>query len=174
MCPRGVCGGNSTVWVAQPNRTSDPAATLPSRRSPLRIIVHEHRLRERVVAVMRERQQHVAAAARQAQLARAAVQHEAGRLAALAMDLEVAPAHAETQAGAERLGGRLLGREARGEVRHGVAPGPAVGDLALGEDAAQEALVPARDDVAHAPTRSPRPVMDSMGGLARTGTLTST
>ena len=66
------------------------------------------------------------------------------------MDLEVAPAHAETQAGAERLGGRLLGREARGEVRHGVAPGPAVGDLALGEDAAQEALVPARDDVAHA------------------------
>src|SRR5712664_3644327 len=28
--------------------------------------------------------------------------------------------------------------------------------------------------VSNAPTRSPRPVMDSMGGLARTGTLTST
>src|SRR5216110_2608206 len=101
MWPRGVCGGNSTAWVAQPNRTSGPAATLTSRRSPLRIIVHEHRLRERVVAVVRERQQHVAAAARQPQRARAAVQQEARRLAALAMDLEVAPAHAETQPGAE-------------------------------------------------------------------------
>jgi len=35
-------------------------------------------------------------------------------------------------------------------VRHGIAPRPAVGDLAVGEDAPQEALVPARDDVAHA------------------------
>src|SRR5207249_1336483 len=233
MWPRGVCGGNSTAWVAQPNRTSGPAATLTSRRSPVRVIVHEHRLRERVVAVVGQGQQHVTAAAGQTQLARAAVEHQARRLAALAADLEIAPAHAEAQPAAERLRGRLLGREARGEVGHGIAPRAAVGDLALREDAAQEALVPARDDVAHArdpddvhapiwvrmtpasssaiawmraasapsiisrasasvpeqristrplpfisvsnaPTRSPRPGMESMGGLLRTGTLTST
>src|SRR5438445_1392933 len=150
MWPRGVCGGNSTAWVAQPNRTSGAAATLTSRRSPVRVIVHEHRLRERVVAVVGQGQQHVTAAAGQTQLARAAVEHQARRLAALAADLEIAPAHAEAQPAAERLRGRLLGREARGEVGHGIAPRAAVGDLALREDAAQEALVPARDDVAHA------------------------
>src|SRR2546429_150425 len=72
------------------------------------------------------------------------------RLAALAPHLELAPLDAQPEAGAERLHPGLLGREAGGEVRHRIAAGAAVRDLLLGEDAAQESLVPARDDLAHA------------------------
>src|SRR3989442_601810 len=44
----------------------------------------------------------------------------------------------------------LLGGEAGGEVGHGVAPSPAIGDLRVGEDAGEESLLPALDDFAHA------------------------
>src|SRR5689334_17490480 len=150
MVPRGVCGGNSTVCVAQPTRMSEPAATLTSRARAIRLIVHEHRLRERVVTVVRQGEQHVVTAARQAQLSCASMQDEPRRLAAVTAHLEVAPAHAEAQPGAQRLRGRLFGGEARGKVRHRIPPGTTVGDLAVGEDTAEKALVPARDDVPHA------------------------
>src|SRR2546426_3450172 len=39
----------------------------------------------------------------------------------------------------------LLGREARGKVRHRIAPGAAVRDLRLGEDTLQEPVPPAVD-----------------------------
>src|SRR2546422_4994582 len=42
------------------------------------------------------------------------------------------------------------GREARGKVRHRIAPGAAVRDLRLGEDTLQEPVPPAVDHVAHA------------------------
>src|SRR5262249_61583731 len=97
---------------------SEPAATLASRRTAVRLIVDEHRLRERIVAVVREGEQHVVPASRQADLARAAVQHQMRRLTALATNFEIPPSHAEAQAGAERFRRRLLRREARREMRH--------------------------------------------------------
>src|SRR5216683_1971935 len=50
---------------------------------------------------------------------------------------------------AEGLEGGLLRREARREVRDRIAPAPAVGDLLLGEDPLEKALVPARDHPPH-------------------------
>src|SRR4030095_3443466 len=105
---------------------------------------------ERDTPLWRGAQQQAPAAAGEAELARAAVKHERGRLPALAAHLELAPLDAQPQTGAERLHARLLGREASGEVRHRVAARAAVGDLLLGEHAAQEALVPAGDHLAHA------------------------
>ncbi len=116
----------------------------------MRLIIDEHRLRERIVTVVREGQQHLSSAAGQAEVSRAAVQHELGGLPALTTDLQIPPADAERQSRPERLRGRLFRREARREMRDGIAPGPAVGNLILGEDAAQEPLVPARDDFTHA------------------------
>ena len=57
--------------------------------------------------------------------------------------LELAPVHTHAEPGAQRLERRLLGREARGEVGNGIAAAPAVGDLVIGEHAAEEAIVPA-------------------------------
>src|SRR5712692_1719393 len=114
-----------------------------------RAVGDEHGLGERVVAVVREGEQHPAAPARQADLARAPPEDQHGGLALLAAHLELAPPDAEPQPPAERLETSLLGGEARREVRDRVAPGPAVGDLLLGEDAMEEALLPAPDHLAH-------------------------
>src|SRR2546428_4948998 len=125
-----------------------PVVTLTSCRS--RIGSDEHGLRHRVLAVVREREQEpVAAAAGAADLLRASAQDEHGRLPALAAHLELAPVDTQPQPGAERLEARFLGGEARSEVLGGVATGLAVGDLAIGEDAAKEALLPTLDDAAH-------------------------
>src|SRR5687767_2669006 len=86
-------GPSRRVSVAiQPERIRGPAATLTRTRRNRggRLIIDEHRLRQRVLAIMRERQQHAAAAARQRQLARAAVKHERGRLTALAAHFQLA------------------------------------------------------------------------------------
>src|SRR5205809_5179952 len=131
---------------------SGPVATLRSRASHVvrRIIAYEHRLGERVLPLVTERQEHSAPAPGQPELPRAPGEHEGGRLASLAPHLELAPAHAEPEPRAERLETGLLGREARGEVRHRIAPGAAVRDLRLGEDTLQEPVPPAVDHVAHA------------------------
>src|SRR2546430_2534491 len=131
---------------------SGPVATLRSRASHVvrRLIAYEHRLGERVLPFVTERQEHSAPAPGQPELPRAPGEHEGGRLASLAPHLELAPAHAEPEPRAERLESGLLGREARGEVRHRIAPGAAVRDLRLGEDTLQEPVPPAVDHVAHA------------------------
>src|SRR5438094_363946 len=131
---------------------SGPVATLRSRAIHVvrRIIAYEHRLGERVLPLVTERQEHSAPAPGQPDLPRAPGEHEGGRLASLAPHLELAPAHAEPEPRAERLETGLLGREARGEVRHRIAPGAAVRDLRLGEDTLQEPVPPAVDHVAHA------------------------
>src|SRR3989440_11794358 len=131
---------------------SGPVATLRSRARHVvrRIIAYEHRLGARVFSFVAERQEHPAPAPGQPELARAPREHERRGLAALAPYLQLAPAHAEPEPGAERLEAGLLGGEACGEVRHGVAPRAAVRDLLLGEDAPQEAVLPAVDHVAPA------------------------
>src|SRR5438094_2165183 len=132
---------------------SGPVATLRSRASHVvrRIIAYEHGLGERVLPLVTERQEHSAPAPGQPELPRAPGEHEGGRLASLAPHLELAPAHAEPEPRAERLESGLLGREARGEVRHGVAPGAAVRDLLLGAGTLQAPVPPAADHAAHAP-----------------------
>ena len=55
-------------------------------------------------------------------------------------DLDVAPQHAVGVACAERLHAGFLGRESAGEMNRRCAAPGAVGDLALGEDAAEKAL----------------------------------
>src|SRR2546422_786211 len=150
--PRPVARSKTTVWVAQPPRRSGPVPTLRSRASHVvrRLIAYEHRLGERVLPFVTERQEHSAPAPGQPELPRAPGEHEDGRLASLAPHLELAPAHAEPEPRAERLESGLLGREARGKVRHRIAPGAAVRDLRLGEDTLQEPVPPAVDHVAHA------------------------
>src|SRR5260370_25491704 len=115
-----------------------------------RLSAHENSLRRRLFPYVREGQQHAAPAARAPDLPRASGEHELRRPAALAAHLELAPAHAEPEPGAERLQRRLLRREARREVRHRVAPRAAVRDLLLGDDAPEETVLPALDHLAHA------------------------
>src|SRR5262249_5969805 len=100
--------GTSTPWAVQPCRRANPASTLARHRTrgDSRIIVHQQGVGERVVAVVAERQEHPAAPAGPAQLARAAVQLERGRLPALATHLQLAPFDPETKSGAERLHAR--------------------------------------------------------------------
>src|SRR3989442_2320871 len=132
--------------AAQPYDSTANAATLSARAQP---IADEHRLGDRVVAVVRERQQHAIAAALPRDLARAPAQDQHRRAAALALHLELAPADAEPQPGAERLQPGFLGGEAGGEVRHGILACAAVRDLVLGEDPAEEAVLPALEQVPH-------------------------
>src|SRR6267143_6545424 len=104
------------------------------------LIAHEHSLRQRIFPFVAEREQHAAPAPRPPDLLRPSEEHELRRLAALAAHLELAPVHAQPQPGAERLQPRLLRRKACREVRHGIAPRAAVGDLLRGEDALQETV----------------------------------
>src|SRR5204863_6077538 len=55
-------------------------------------------------------------------------------------DFDALPVDPAREAGAERLHRRLLGGEPRGKRRREVALPPAVGDLAFGEDVAEEAV----------------------------------
>ncbi len=56
------------------------------------------------------------------------------------MDIDVAPAHRFADAGAERLRDRLFRGEARSEMARGKFHRLAISDLALREDAVEEAL----------------------------------
>src|SRR5262245_49459544 len=138
ILPGASVPSSTTGRVLQPTRSADVASTLPSAGSRIArtgshdvggIVGDEHRLRQRAVAVMRESEEHAGAAAPPPDLARSAAEHERGRLAALANDLELAPLDPQAQPRSERLQPGLLGREARGEVRHRIATSPAVGDL---------------------------------------------
>src|SRR4030095_14711772 len=64
--------------------------------------------------------------------------------------LELAPAHAAWRSGAERLEPGLLGGEPRREVGRRIGVSATVGDLAFGEDAAHEPVLPAVEHLAHA------------------------
>src|SRR6266513_6438113 len=114
------------------------------------LVAHEHSLRQRILPFVGEREQHATPTPRAPDLPRPSGEHGLRRLATLAAHLELAPVHAQPEPGAERLQRRLLRREARREVRHGVAPPAAVGNLLRGEDALQEAVLPAVDHLAHA------------------------
>src|SRR5262249_31394143 len=82
-------------------------------------------------------------------LPRASREHEHRRLLAPALHLELAPPHAHLQSGAQSLEPRLLGGESRGEMGRRVAPGPAIGNLGVGEHPFDEAVLPAIDRGAH-------------------------
>src|SRR5262249_59361646 len=121
--------------------------------------------RPRVVAGGREREAaRLAPAAGAADRARASVEDEHGRLAALAAHLELAPVDPQPQPGAERLEASLLGGEARREVLGGVATALAIRDLAVREDAPQKTLLPALDDLTH-----PREMDEIHADAAHTG-----
>src|SRR5439155_26111995 len=98
---------------------SGPVATLRSRASHVvrRIIAYEHRLGERVLPFVTERQEHPAPAPGQPELPRAPGDHEDRRLATLAPHLDPAPAHADTDHRAECLERVLLCSDARRVVR---------------------------------------------------------
>src|SRR5207302_2393234 len=118
------------------------AATLWSAR----LVIDQHRLGARVLAIVRQREQHSPPPTRLADRARPAGEHEDRRLAPLPPHFELAPADAEAEPGAERFEAGLLGREPGGEVRDGVPARPTVGELLLGEDALEEAVLPALHD----------------------------
>src|SRR3989442_4775419 len=102
---------------------SGPVATLRSRASHVvrRLIAYEHRLGERVLPFVTERQEHSAPAPGQPELPRAPGEHEGVRLASLAPHLELAPAHAEPEHRAERLESSLLCRDALSDMPHQIA-----------------------------------------------------
>src|SRR5258706_15625536 len=114
-----------------------------------KLVAHQYRLRERIFSFVRQREQQAAPAPALPDLSRAPRQDERRRLFPFPANLELAPADAEAQSGAQGLEPRFLGREARGEVRRRIAPPAAVGDLALGEHALQEVVLPALDQLPH-------------------------
>src|SRR5258705_9190070 len=130
----------TAAFGTQPDRRAEAVATL---------IVHQHRLRERIAPFVRQGEQHPAAALPQSDLPRPARQDQGRGLGAARAPLELAPGDAELQPRAQRLESRLLGGEPRREVRRRVGPRATVGDLSLGEDAAQEPILPAVDHLAH-------------------------
>src|SRR4030095_9553520 len=94
----------------------------PRRPGPIaKLIAHQNRLRERIVPFVGQREQHPAPAPDQPDLLRLARQDERRRLRALAADLELTPMHAKLKARAQCLEPRLLGGEARREVRRRIA-----------------------------------------------------
>src|SRR6266487_2055083 len=132
---------------AQPDSSmARPSAKLGRSRPGIRRVPDEERLRHGVVTIVREREQDARGALGAGDSLGAAREDHDGRLAALAADLELAPVDPHAQNRAEGLERRLLGREAG----DGIAATPTVGDLRLGEDTAQEALVPALDGAAQA------------------------
>src|SRR5215813_9207758 len=121
---------------------------LGAARRRISRVPDEEGLGHRVVAIVREREQHARGTLGAGKGAGASRQHHGGRLAPLAAHLELSPLHPHAEPGAEGLQGRLLRSEAGGQVRDRIAAAAAVGDLVLGEDAAEKALVPALDDAA--------------------------
>src|SRR5262245_20180930 len=120
-CPEILPGSSvrsgSVSEGAQPVRTNDPTAKL---------VAHQNRLRERIVTIVGQRQQHPAPALAQADLPGSAGQNERGRFLALAAHLELAPVHAHREAGAQRLEARLLRGEARRAVGSRITAGSTV------------------------------------------------
>src|SRR5215469_13790865 len=127
------------ISPAQPwTRRARPITRLPRPRLVIGGVSDQHGLRHRVVAVVGKREEHPPASLGLRDRATPAAQHHGGRLPALAPHLELAPLHAHAEPGAERLEGRLLGREARGQVGNGIAAPSAVLELLLGEHPLQE------------------------------------
>src|SRR5215475_11455101 len=132
---------------AQPDSPSARARTrLAAPRRRISCVPDEEGLGHRVVAIVREREQHERGALGAGGEPGTSRQHHRGRLAPLAADLELPPLDAHAEPGAEGLQGRLLRGEACGQVRDRIATAAAVSDLVLGEDAAEKTLVPALDD----------------------------
>jgi len=105
--PGTPSSSETAAFGTQPDRRAEAVATL---------IVHQHRLRERIVPFVRQGEQHPAAAFPNPISATGPTGPGRG-LRALAAHLELAPADAELQPRAQRLESRLLGGEPRREVR---------------------------------------------------------
>src|SRR5512134_3996797 len=92
------------ISPAQPwTRRARPTTRLPRPRLVIGAVPDQHRLRHRVVTVVGERDQHLAAAPRQGDRPAPAVERHGRRLPPLAAHLELAPVHAHAEPGAERL-----------------------------------------------------------------------
>src|SRR6266540_2882730 len=124
-----------------------PSTSLPALRSVIRGTSDKHGLGQRVVTVMGEGEEHATGALGQGDGAAAPVEDHRRRLAALAPHFHLPPAHTHPQSRAQSLERRLLGGEAGGKMRNGVAPTAAVDDLLVGENAPQEPLIPALNDL---------------------------
>src|SRR5262245_5516146 len=98
---------------------------------------------------MRDGQQRRSGAHPGESAAGAAVQEELWG-AAPAHDFDIAPQHALRMSGAERFHRRLLGGESAGKMNRGNTPAPAVGDLALGENAIDEPIAVSLDGLRNA------------------------
>ena len=89
---------------------------------------------------MRERERNVNRAQPRGERGCLAVEGDGWPAAGLTRDFNVTPAYAMVPASAQRLHGRLLGREAGGVPFHPVGLGVAVANLAFGEHAMQKAF----------------------------------
>src|SRR5262245_25785794 len=144
-------GSLPVISPAQPDeRRARPIPRLARPRLVIGGVADQHRLRHRILAVVGQREQDAPASLRLGDLPASAAQHHRRRLTPLPPHLQLSPVHAHAEPGAQGLEGGLLGREAGGQVRDGIAAPAAVGDLVLGEHALQEALVPARHHPPHA------------------------
>src|SRR4029078_10166581 len=108
------------------------AATREERVYPTTsVVTHQNRLRQRIVTVVGQREQHPAAALDQADLPGPPREDEGRCLLALAAHLQLAPPHAHLRSGAQGLEPRLLGGESRREVRRRIAPRTTIHELAV-------------------------------------------
>src|SRR5262249_40103555 len=149
--PEGATASWSGIMPAQPLISAvSPATRLLTARRAIEPIADQHGLRDRIVAVVRERHEDAIAAPGAGDRAAGAAQHHRGRSAPLAPHLELAPGDAHREPGAQRLERRLLRCEPCRQVGNGIPAPTAVGDLLVREHAAEEALAPALHDAAHA------------------------
>src|SRR5262245_6915403 len=112
-------------------------------------IAQQHGLCERVVPVVREREDDTRPAPGQRNGTALAGEDDGRRLAALAANLDLAPLDPHPESGTQRLERGLLGSKTRREMLDGIAATLAIGDLVIGEHAPEEPLVPALHDFAH-------------------------
>ena len=117
----------------------DPIDGPPKRQLAFALLPEEHDLRQRESFRVRDGQQRRLHSHALGTRGRAAVQPQLRR-PRHTYYLDVLPEHTARVTGAERLHTSFLGREAAGEVRDGVAPPLTIGNLAVGEDAAQETI----------------------------------
>src|SRR5215831_16699465 len=119
----------------RPGRTHRVVArVLPAIARVIGRIAEQHGLRERVVAVMREREDYAGRALGERDGAALSGEHDGRSLTALAAHLDLAPLDPHAKACAQRLERGLLRGKPRGEVLDGIAMTLAIRDLAIGED----------------------------------------
>lgn len=102
------------------------------KRPALRIIrgsFFQNRRRHRVIRRVAQADEQIFCAARLEQFFSLAVQHHERLAGFLAADFHVLPAELHADAGAKRLGNRLLGREPRGDERRGIFMRQTVSDF---------------------------------------------